>query len=327
MIRFALRRLAAAVPVVLGVLTLTFVLVEATPGGATDALLGDRPVPPEIRRRIEAAYGLDRPASERYLRWLEALMLRGELGWSFSRSRPVTRLVADALPATLPLAGAALAMHLLVGIGIGVVSASARGRWPDRLITAASLVVYSTPLFWLGLMAVLALSLAAPIFPPAGMRSPGSEAWPLLSRGVDFLWHLSLPAAVLGIGSAASLGRFVRAGVLESLGNDFVRAARARGAGTRRVLVAHGLRNALLPVLTLAGLSLPVLVSGSLVVEVVFAWPGMGRLAYEAILARDVPVVLACTLLTTLMVVIGSLLADLALGAADPRVRTGRGPR
>jgi peptide/nickel transport system permease protein len=324
MTRLLVRRILAAVPLVLGVLTLVFVLVETAPGDPSAVLLGDRPVPPEVRARIVAAYGLDRPPVERYLRWLGSVALRGELGWSISRGRPVTRVLAGALPATLLLSGAALLFHLAAGVALGLATARWRGRWPDRALGAASLALYSMPAFWVGLMAILSLSLALGWFPPGATHSVGAETWPLPRRAADLAWHLALPAAILGMTSAAALGRFIRSGVLAALGEEFVRAARARGAGGGRVLFGHALRNALLPAITLAGLSLPVLVSGSLVTEVVFSWPGMGRVAYEAILARDVPVVLAATLLSSLLVVAGNLAADVALVVADPRIRAGR---
>ncbi len=324
MTRLLVRRILAAVPLVLGVLTLVFVLVESAPGNPSALLLGDRPVPPEVRARIVAAYGLDRPPVERYLRWLGSVALRGEMGWSISRGRPVTRVLAGALPATLLLSGAALLLHLAAGVALGLATARWQGRWPDRALGAASLAIYSMPAFWVGLMAILSLSLALGWFPPGATHSVGAETWPLPRRVADLAWHLALPAAILGLTSAAALGRFIRSGVVAALGEEFVRAARARGAGGGRVLFGHALRNALLPAITLAGLSLPVLVSGSLVTEVVFSWPGMGRVAYEAILARDVPVVLAATLLSSLLVVVGNLAADLALLAADPRIRAGR---
>ncbi len=323
MLRYALRRLAAAVPVVLGVLTLTFLLVESAPGSPVDLLLGDGPVPPEIRQRVEHAWGLDQPPAARYVGWLASVALHGDLGWSPSRSLPVARVMADALPPTLGLAGAALLVQLLVGIGLGVVAARWRGRWPDRATSLGGLALYAMPTFWIGLMAILALAYAVPLFPPASMRSVGAETWTAPWRAADLLWHLALPAAVLGLSSAAALSRFVRAGVSRTLAEAFVRAARARGAGGGRIVLVHALGNSLLPVITLLGLSLPILVSGSLAVEVVFAWPGMGRLAYEAILARDLPLVLSATLLASCLVVLGSLLADLALAAADPRIRLG----
>jgi peptide/nickel transport system permease protein len=319
--RYLLRRLALVLPLALGVATLVFVLMEASPGDPVDLLLGERPVPLEVRERIERAYGFDQPPMVRYGHWMSALFLEGELGWSHSRSRPVAGLLADALPATLVLAGAALILHLFVGVTLGVVSASRRGSWPDRALTVGSLLLYAMPTFWLGLMAVLALSYFVPLFPASSMQSVGAEEWSFLHRLADRAWHLILPACVLGLGSAAAMLRFVRAGLLETLGREFVRAARARGLADRRVMLGHALRNSLLPVINLVGLALPALISGSLIVEVVFAWPGMGRLTYDAIRAQDVPVVLATTLLATLLVVLGSLTADMLMAAVDPRIR------
>lgn len=321
MLGFVLKRLAIAVPLVLGVLTLVFVLLETTPGDPADLILGDRPVPPEVRERIERAYGFDAPPLERYARWMTALIFRGDLGWSVSRSRPVARLLAETLPPTLLLAGAALTLHVLLGLGLGVVSAARRGRWPDRALTLASLSLYAMPTFWLGLMAILGLSYLVPLFPASSMNAVGAEDWSLGRRLLDALWHLALPAAVLGLSSAAAMTRFVRAGLLEALGQEFIRAARARGLGGGRVMLVHALRNSLGPVINLVGLSLPILVSGSLIVEVVFAWPGVGRLTYDAIMAKDLSVVLVTTLLASLLVVVGSLAADLAMAAVDPRIR------
>jgi peptide/nickel transport system permease protein len=319
--RFIARRLALAIPLALGAATLVFVVMETSPGDPVDLLLGDRPVPAEVRERIERAYGFDRSPPERYLRWISALFLEGELGWSHSRSRPVAQLLGETLPPTLALAGAALILHLVIGVGCGIVAAARREAWPDRALTMGSLLIYAMPTFWLGLMAVLALSYFVPLFPASSMQSVGAEEWSWLRRMTDRTWHLALPACVLGIGSAAAMVRFVREGLLDTLSRGFVRAARARGLAERRVMLGHALRNSLLPVINLVGIALPVLISGSVVVEVVFAWPGMGRLTYDAIRAQDFPVVLATTLLATLLVVLGNLAADVAMAAADPRIR------
>ena len=321
MIRYFLRRLLVAVPLMLGVATLVFVLLEAAPGTPLDQILGDRQVPPEVRERIERAYGLDRPAPERYVRWLSAVCLEGELGWSHSRARPVRRALLEALPPTLLLAGTAMVFFLVFGIALGAWSAARRGRWQERLITFLSLGTYAMPAFWLGLMAILLLSYKIPIFPASSMRGIDVAGMGPLARAFDLVRHLILPAGVLGAASAAAMTRFVHAGMLDALAEPFIRAARARGVSERRLLWGHALRRAVLPVINLAGLSLPILVSGSLVVEVVFAWPGMGRLTYDAILTQDTGVVLATTLLATLFVVLGNLFADLAMAWADPRVR------
>jgi len=322
MARLIAGRLLAAPVLLLAVLTLVFVLVEAAPGSPADTILGDRPVPGEVRASVEAAWGLDRPPAERYVRWLGSA-LRGDLGWSVSRGRPVTEVLARALPPTLALSALALALHLIAGLALAVGGALGRGRWPDRLASALGLALYATPPFWLGLVAILAFAYAVPLFPPAGSRTIGSEGWPLPARLFDLARHAVLPALVLGLGSAASLARHVRSGLLDAASEGFVRAARARGAGTRRALLAHALRAALVPAIQLTGIALPVLVSGSLAVEVVFGWPGMGRLAWDAATAEDVPVVLAATLLASLLVVGGSLISDVGAALADPRIRLG----
>ncbi len=260
---------------------------------------------------------------ERYGRWVSSLLFRGDLGWSISRSRPVAQVLLDTMPPTLLLTGTALLLHVVLGLALGIVSAARPGRWSDRSLTLVSLTLYAMPTFWLGLMAILAFSYFVPIFPASSMHSVGAQDWSVGRRLLDELWHLALPAAVLGLSSAAAMTRFVRAGLLETLGREFIRAARARGAGDGRVMLVHALRNSIGPVINLVGLSLPILVSGSLIVEVVFSWPGMGRLTYDAIMAKDLPVVMVTTLLASVLVVVGNLAADLALAAVDPRIRLG----
>jgi peptide/nickel transport system permease protein len=319
------RRLLSAVPLIAGVLTLTFLLVEAAPGRPSDLLLGDGPVAPELRARIEAAYGLDQPATARYASWI-GNVLRGDLGWSISRGRPVASVLADALPYTIGLAAAALSIQLLLGILLGALHVIRPGGRLDHGLGLAGLIVASVPAFWLGLMAILLLAVVVPIFPPSSVHSIGAEAWSLPARMIDALWHTMLPSLVLGLGAAAIVARFVRTGLMTALGEGFVRAARARGASGRRVLWIHALPAAAGPVITLAGLQLPVLVSGAVVVEVVFGWPGMGRVTFDAVMAADIPVVLAAVLLATILVIAGNLLADLGLAAVDPRLRLGRKP-
>lgn len=321
--RLLLRRAVAAPLTVLGIVVLVFVLVEAAPGSPADAVLGDRPTDAATRERVERAFGLDRPAPARLLTWIGAVAT-GELGWSPSKSRPVARVLADAIPATLLLSGLALAIHLVSGFAVGLLAARRPGGRGDRLLQTTSLVLWSIPPFWLGLVAILLFAYAIPLFPPSSSRSIDAASWSAARRALDLLWHAALPALVLGLSSAAVLAQHVRSGLVHALGEAFVRAARARGAEGRRVVTTHALRHALLPAVQLAGLSLPALVSGSLAIEVVFGWPGMGRVAYDAVLARDVPVVLATTLAASTLVVVGNLAADLGAMALDPRVRSAR---
>jgi peptide/nickel transport system permease protein len=318
------RRLLSGIPLIAAVLTLTFLLVEAAPGRPADLLLGDGPVPPELRARIEAAYGLDRSPVARYLTWIEDAA-RGDLGWSLSRGRKVTSVLADALPATVALAAAALLVQLLLGVFVGALHVVRPGGALDHTLGIAGLVLASVPTFWLGLMAILLFAVAIPIFPPSSAHSVNAAAWSVPAQTADMLWHLVLPSLVLGLGSAAVIARFLRAGLTRTLDEGFVLAARARGASRRRVLALHALPAAAGPVLTLIGLQLPLLVSGALVVEVVFGWPGMGRVTYDAVMAQDLPVVLAAVLLATILVVLGSLIADVGLALLDPRVRGAAG--
>ena len=323
MLAYTLRRALLCIPFVLGAATLVFVLLEAAPGEPADHLIGDRPVSHDVRERIERAYGLDRGPLERYGIWLSRLA-RGDLGWSHSRGRPVSRLLAETLPPTLLLAGAALCVQAVAGILLGALGAIHRGRAIDRVLSIGALLLCSMPLFWVGLVSSLLFAYLLPLVPSSGMRTPGFASSSIVDAACDLLRHLVLPATILGLTSAAALSRFVRASVADALEQGFVRAARARGLDERRVVLRHALRNGLGTALALTALSLPVLVSGSLVIEVVFSWPGMGRLSYEAIQSKDLSVVLAGTLLSATLVALGSLGADLALAALDPRVRLDR---
>ena len=314
------RRLAASALLLLLVLTLTFALVHAAPGRPVDQLVMPGPGLVERQARLERALGLDRPLHEQYVAWLGAAA-RGDWGTSFVQGRPVARVIAEALPATALLALAALAVQYAFALALGLWSARRRDRLADHAIRAVSLLLYSIPLFWLGLMAILVLGLLWPVFPAGSMYSPGAERLGTAARLADLARHLALPALVLGLGSGGGTVRFVRNSLLDVLGEDFVRTARAKGLSERRVVGVHALRNALSPLLQLLGLTLPALLNGSLVVEVVFAWPGLGRLIFQAINTRDLPVVLATTAVGGALVLAGNLLADLLHAAADPRVR------
>jgi peptide/nickel transport system permease protein len=324
-VRFILGRLAFAAVLAVGVVTLVFVLMESAPGDPLDIYLGDRVIPAENRARVEQAFGFDQSPATRYAHWLSAILVEGEFGYSYSKRRPVGQLLRTAIPPTLALAATALVLQVFLGILLGVVSAAHRQRWPDRVLTVSSLILYAVPTFWLGLMAAQILGSQLHWFPTSHLQSIDADQLSTLGLLLDRAWHMVLPAGVLGVASAAVMSRFVRAGMLESLGSEFIRAARARGVTGSRVLLVHALRNAAIPIVNLTGMSLPILLSGSLVIEVVFNWPGMGRLTYDAIYARDFPIVLATTLLSSILVVVGNLLADLAMALVDPRIRlTGR---
>lgn len=319
MIRYLLRRAGISLLLLLAVLTLVFFLLRLVPGSPIQQS-ENQSLTGEQRERLRRIYGLDRPLPEQYLRWLGALS-RGDLGVSLSQQRPVASALRQALPPTALLAAASLSLEFGLALALGIAAARRPGSAFDHALRIGGLVAFSLPAFWLGLMAILLFAYAFPIFPASHMRSVGGEELGPLGRALDVGHHLLLPALVLGVSRAGGTARVVRARMLEILQQDYVRTARAGGISERRVLWVHAVRNLLGPILQLFALSIPPLLSGSLVTEIVFAWPGLGRLTFNALLSRDYPLILAATGLTAGLVLFCSLCADLGLAAADPRVR------
>jgi peptide/nickel transport system permease protein len=314
------RRVAASAAIVGAVVTLTFLLLHLAPG--QPFLPGaETPIDPAVVAELRREFGLDRPLTVQYAKYLVALA-HGQLGESFALHRPVAEALEDAIPNTLVLTGAALALDLLLGLVLGVYQAARARRLPDVALSAATLFVSSVPTFWLGLLLLLVFGEWLHWFPVGGVVDPVlHHSLPWAGRVADRLWHLTLPACTLGAVGAAATARYQRAAVLEVIGQDYVRTARAKGLTERRVVLVHALRNALLPLVTLLGLSLPFLLTGAVLVETVFAWPGMGKLAADAIFRRDYPVVLAAAIAASVMVVAGNFVADLLYTVADPRIR------
>ncbi len=317
---FLLRRLAASLLLFLLVLSVTFFLLHLIPGSPLN-LAEDARLPREARENLRRIYGLDRPLPVQYLTWLSSVALRGDWGPSLSQQRPVKSAIADALPGTLMLTCAALFVEYAAGLLLGVAAARRRGSAVDHAIRIGSLLLHSQPVFWLGLMAILLFSYVWPILPAGHLRSVDADTMGFGAQSLDLLRHLVLPAGVLGLANAGAVTRFVRANLLEVMSRDYIRTARAKGLSERRVVWVHGLRTSLAPLIQLFALSLPALLSGSLIVELVFSLPGIGRLVFAAILARDYPLILGVTALSAVIVLLGNLLADLLHAAADPRVR------
>lgn len=316
-----LRRLGASFLLLLQVLTLIFFVLHLAPGDPTLVLLDPR-VPRAHQERLRELLGLDGSLTTQYFAWLNAILVRFDWGMSFSRLEPVKDLVLRHLPATLLLASAALLVQFGCGLGFGILAAAKPGGLRDRLITIFTLTLYSVPVFWLGILSLLVLSYKLRIFPAGQMSCDlGNSPSPFIQLK-DLLHHLFLPSVVLGLSFAGATSRFVRNGIQRVLHQSYIQTAESLGISRYRILCLHALRNALGPVIQIFGLSLPVLLSGSLVIEVVFSWPGLGRLTYEAILARDYPLILATTALTSALVIVGSLFADLAQSAIDPRAET-----
>ena len=315
------RRLLQAAVIVAIAATVTFLLVQLAPGDPLGDLLTNPRVPPEVRERLRARWCLDRPVLGQYACYLRNLA-RGDLGWSFSQSRPVADAIADALPNTLVLMSVALFGAFFVGVTTGVVRAARRGSFADRALGAGTLVFYSMPDFWLAIMAMLVLANWIPMFPTSGMTTAGLYDYlSPVGKLLDRLHHIVLPAGTLVLLLAAIIARYQRAAFLDVASQDFVRTARAKGLRERAVLWRHVLRNALLPVITLLGLALPMLIGGAVFIERVFAWPGMGLLVVGAIAARDHSLVMAIVIIGSVLVTLGSLLADLLYAVADPRLR------
>jgi peptide/nickel transport system permease protein len=303
------------------VLTVVFFALHLAPGDPTLILLDPR-VPRAHQQQLREVFGLDGSITQQYFAWLRAILIEFNWGVSFSRMEPVKDLVLRYLPNTLLLAVAALLVQFGAGLSFGILAATKPGGVRDSLISIFALTLYSVPVFWLSLVALLFLSHRWGLFPPGHMVSSLAERSSPLVRALDLLHHLFLPSVVLGLSFAGATSRFVRNGLRTAIGQDYIRTAKSIGLSSFRILCLHALRNTLGSLIQIFGLSFPILLSGSLVVEVIFSWPGLGRLTYEAILARDYPLILATTALTTTLVIIGSLLADLAQTSIDPRAET-----
>ncbi|MCK6541507.1 ABC transporter permease [bacterium] len=325
MLRFILKRVRTAIPMIFGLLTVTFFLIRLAPGDPTSLFI-DPSIDPQAAAQLKENLGLNDPLPVQYGKWLGVIppfegLLQGELGISFSKQIPVVEVISEALINTLILTVAALIVDILVGVGLGVISALRRGTAFDRMTTVVGLFFYSMPHFWLALVLIMIFSLYLGWFPASQMHSIGYEVWPFWTRVQDLLAHMVLPVFVLGIASAASTIRYVRSSMLEVLQQDYIRTARAKGLPESTVIWKHGLRNALLPLITIIGLSFPFLLAGAVVTEVVFAWPGMGRVIIDAIFARDYPLIIANTMMAGVLVILGNLLADILYAVADPRAR------
>ena len=321
MLRLLLRRAAHGILIVWLVATATFFLLHLAPGDPIAASLDSPLTPPAVRAHYRHVYGLDQPLSVQYGHWL-VMMTHGDFGFSFPHRRPVSAVIASALPNTLLLMGVALVLAFAAGIALGLIQARHRGRPLDWGLGLGSLFFYSMPDFWLALMLLFLFAFVWRVFPVTGMFDPVMYPYyGFWQRIGDRVWHLVLPACTLALLSAAAIARFQRAALLDVAGEDFVLTARAKGVTERRVLMHHILRNALLPVITLFGLALPVLLGGSVFVEKVFSWPGMGLLTVEAIGTRDYPLLTAAVVIGSVLVIGGSFIADALYAVVDPRVR------
>ena len=326
MTKYLIRRLVGAVPLVLGIATIIFFLVNLAPGDPT-LLLFSPGMSQEVVEQMRVNFGLDQPIHIRYVKWLGA-MLTGDFGYSFSHSRPVLAVLIDFFPNTLLLSLSALLVAFAGGVVLGTVQAVRQYSLIDSGLSVLLLFFYSMPSFWLALMLILSMSVFArnvwdlPIwFPASGMMGVDYGFLSAGARFKDRFMHLVLPTLSLALVLMAGIARYMRGSMLEVVRQDFVRTAHAKGLPERVVVFKHALRNAVIPIITLIGLYIPVLFSGTVFIEVVFAWPGMGRILVDAIFARDYPLVMAGTFFFATIVVFANLLADILYAVIDPRIR------
>jgi peptide/nickel transport system permease protein len=315
---YLLRRLAISVPVLLGITLVVYVVISLAPGDPVDALINPEAVAalgPEFREQQREALGLNQPIMVRYAIWLREL-LSGNLGYSFMDRQSIAGKIGERLGPTLRLMLSAQLIALAIAVPVGVMSAIRQYSLLDYGATILGFAAISVPSFFLSLAGIYLFALKIPILPAAGMVTVGQEP-----SFLDSVWHLILPALVLGLAEAAPLIRYTRSSMLEVIQQDYVRAARAKGLRERRVIYQHALRNALIPLVTVVALGLPRLLGGTVIVEAIFAWPGMGTLAITAVRGRDYPVIMAINLISAMTILLSNLLADVIYAVIDPRIK------
>jgi peptide/nickel transport system permease protein len=326
MIGYLAKRILGAIPLLLGILTIIFFIIHLAPGDPTARFVSPN-VSPQVIEQMRRNLGLDQPLHIQYVKWLWSF-IRGDFGYSFGQMRPINEILPEVLWNTVQLTFVSLVVIFAVGMLIGIVQAVRQYSLADNVLTFVALFFYSMPSFWFALMLILIFSLKANQsgwllqFPASGMTDVGYEFMGTGEKIMDRIKHLVLPATALGIGSAAGVARYMRGSMLEVIHQDFIRTARAKGLSERTVVFKHALRNALIPIITLLGLYLPFLLSGAVLVETIFGWPGMGRAIVDAILQRDYPMVMATSFVIAAIVVMGNLLSDVLYAVVDPRIRT-----
>ena len=320
MTRYVIRRLLQAIPLLIAISILVFALIELAPGDPSQMYVDpEKGADPAYIAQVRASLGLNDPVYVRYLAWL-GKTVNGDFGFSFRTRRPVALEIGDRLPNTLLLGGVSLVLSLLIAIPIGIISALKRYTITDYVLSTLALIGISVPVFWVALLLLQVFAIQFNWLPAVGMHDvrQSYEGW---GEVLDVLRHMILPTIVLSLAQMAGWSRYQRSALLEVLGQDYIRTARAKGMRERRVIALHALRNALIPMVTLIGLSVPTIVTGAFITETIFGWPGMGRLGVEAVNGRDYPIIMAVTMLSAILIIAGNLFADIAYAWVDPRIR------
>lgn len=315
MLSYIGRRVLQAIPLLIGVSVIGFGLMHLAPGGPLAVYTLNPTITAQDIERIKIIFGLDQPVHVQYLKWATG-MFTGNWGYTFFGGRPVLWVIVERLPATMLLMGSALSIAILLGITIGMIGAARRYSVWDYLATSGALVALSFPTFWFGLMAIFVFAVDLRWLPSGGMYELGEEG-----NVVDLVRHLILPTLVLALVITATYSRYARSSFLEVLHQDYMRTARAKGLRPRERLFRHAFPNAVKPLIALLGTDLPVLFSGALVTESIFGWPGMGRLFVDALTMKEYPILMGMIMFTAFFVILGNLLADIAIALLDPRVR------
>jgi peptide/nickel transport system permease protein len=319
MARYIARRLIQAIPIIIGISVISFLIVYLSPGDPFDRFRSNK-VSPEVIENLRRVYGLDQPLPVQFVKWFTSFWSfpwnPTAWGYSITDGLPVRDKIFGRIPSTLQLMGVSLFFTVVIAIPIGILGAIRQYSWSDKIITIAATIGYALPTFWLGLILKQIFAVQLDIFPLFGKYSFGKEGDVL-----DLAWHLVLPVATLTVVGVAGWSRYMRASMLEVLRADYIRTAKAKGLAESRVIFKHALRNALIPIVTLLGLTVPALLTGAAITEAVFTWPGLGGLGVSSVIERDYPVVLAFVMMGGFMVIIGNLLADVLYAVVDPRIK------
>jgi len=321
MVNYLLRRLYGLIPVLFGITVITFFVIHLAPGKPTrlQAEMSPR-ITLEAREKLDRLYGLDKPIHTQYWRWINKLVTF-DLGTSFTDDRPVSQKILERIPITIAINVLSLALIFLIAMPIGIVSAVRENSIFDKSSTIFVFLGFAMPTFWLALLAMSLFGVYLGWLPILGIKSLDFEQYTFFGKALDLARHLILPVSISAFGGLAGISRYMRTSMLEVLHKDFIRTARAKGLSERSVIYKHALRNALLPIVTIIGLSIPGLIGGSVIFESIFAIPGMGKLFFDSVMARDYPVIMGILFIGAILTLLGNLIADIMYACADPRIR------
>ncbi|MDP3787210.1 MAG: ABC transporter permease [Candidatus Omnitrophota bacterium] len=321
MVNYLLRRLLGLVPVLFGITVITFFVIHLSPGKPTRLQAEMSPkITLEAREKLDRLYGLDKPIHVQYWRWINKLA-RFDLGSSFTDDRPVSQKIFERIPVTITINILSLALIFLIAVPIGIASAVRENSLFDKFSTIFVFLGFAMPTFWLALLAMSLFGVYLGWLPILGIKSLDFEQYSFLGKLLDLTRHLILPVSISAFGGLAGISRYMRTSMLEVLHKDFIRTARAKGLSERSVVYKHALRNALLPIVTIIGLSVPGLIGGSVIFESIFAIPGMGKLFFDSVMARDYPIIMGILFIGAILTLLGNLIADIMYACVDPRIR------